>query len=432
MDPEVNGGIPAPAANGEERMDILLSAYACEPGKGSEPGVGWRWTCGLAERVALTVLTRSNNQESIERAVAAAPIHDPLRQVRFLYHDLGAIWKFLKHRRMLPTMAYYFLWQWTAARRFRREANQADIIHHLTFCTALCPGFWRSDHRTFVIGPVAAPLVNAYYLRLFGINAPAQALRNLLIRNFLRIPWLRNTFRWASAVIPANSEMHDLLVSRGIPAKEVILDTGAPEVTECFQRESRPGALRLMYAGQLERRKGLELSLRALARVDGRCDWQFEILGSGPDRERLEALAGALGIGGRVIFHGALPQAGVMRHFQQADAFLFTSVRDTSGGVNLEAMTHGLPIICIAHQGVGDITDDSCAERIPGGPINETIGKLAEAVVRMAENPKRRLEMGAAAGQRAKERFSWDQKFERMCGYYRAAIANPPPKIKTD
>ncbi|MEY3894748.1 MAG: hypothetical protein RLZZ214_267, partial [Verrucomicrobiota bacterium] len=303
MDLENNGGIPNPSENGKERMRILLSAYACEPGKGSEPGVGWRWTCGLAERVALTVLTRSNNQEPIKRAIAATPIHDPLRQVRFLYHDLGAIWKFLKRRRLLPTMAYYFLWQWTAARRFRREANQADIVHHLTFCTALCPGFWGSDHCTFVIGPVAAPLVNAHYLRLFGINAPAQALRNLLIHNFLRIPWLRNTFRWASAVIPANSEMHDMMVSLGIPAKGVMLDTGATEVTESFQREPQPGAIRLMYAGQLERRKGLELSLRALARVDGRCNWQFEILGSGPDRERLEALAGELGIGRRVIFH---------------------------------------------------------------------------------------------------------------------------------
>jgi glycosyltransferase involved in cell wall biosynthesis len=423
MDPEVNGGLPSPSASGKERMNILLSAYACEPGKGSEPGVGWRWTCGMAERVALTVLTRSNNQESIERAVKATSIHDPLRQVRFLYHDLGGIWKLLKRRRMLPTMAYYFIWQWTAARRFHREANQADIIHHLTFCTALCPGFWRSDYRTFVIGPVAAPLVNAHYLSLFGINAPAQALRNLLIRNFLLIPWLRNTFRWASAVIPANSEMHDLLVSRGIPARDVILDTGAPEGPAAKRHAGRVGAIRLMYAGQLELRKGLELALRALARACGKygCDAVFDIFGQGPDRQRLTALAEELGIADRVNFHGAVPQAELMQNFQQADAFFFTSVRDTSGGVNLEAMAHGLPVICIAHQGVGDITDESCAERIPAGPIEETIEKITQAVIHLANDPERRTAMGEAAAKRARERFSWIEKFDRMCGHYREA-----------
>lgn len=410
-----------------EQMTVFLSAYACEPDKGSEPGVGWRWAKGLAERVDLQVLTRESNRAAIERAVTALPAGDPLRGVEFHYHDLSKRWLWAK-RHGLPTLVYYALWQWSVARRFGKLADDAEVVHHLTFCTLLCPGFWRLERAAYVLGPVGAPQVNPHYLPLFGSKAWLQALRGWVLEHFLDLPWLRCLLRSAAAVVPANSETRGLLLAHGIPARAVMLDTGTPDAPDSIPREARAGVIRLMYAGQLERRKGLELSLRALAQVsaDKECDWSFDIFGTGPDRERLSALAADLGIAGKLRFHGAVPQADVMRHFQQADAFLFTSVRDTSGGVNLEAMAHGLPVICLAHQGVGDITDETCAERVAPGPIPETIQGLAEAIIRLAGDPARRAAMGAAAARRAMTRFSWDEKFDRMCGFYREAKMDSP------
>jgi glycosyltransferase involved in cell wall biosynthesis len=405
----------------KERMNVLLSAYACEPGKGSEPGVGWRWANGLASRVNLQVLTRESNRAAIEQAVTASPANDPLHGVQFHFHDLSPPWLWAKRRGLLPTLAYYALWQWSVARRFGKLADESDVVHHLTFCTLLCPGFWNLKRAAYVLGPVGAPQVNPHYLPLFGKTAWLQRLRGWVMDRFLHLPWLRRLLVSAAAVVPANSETRGLLVAHDIPARGVMLDTGAPEVPEPVRRELRTNGIRLIYAGQLERRKGLELSLRALARVTaiGEVDWSFDVLGSGPDRERLSAMAEGLGIANQVRFHGAVPQVEVMRHFQKADAFLFTSVRDTSGGVNLEAMAHGLPIICIAHQGVGDITDESCAERVQAGAIPATIDGLAAAIIRLASDPARRMVMGAAAAKRARQQFSWDEKFDRMCQYYR-------------
>jgi glycosyltransferase involved in cell wall biosynthesis len=243
--------------------------------------------------------------------------------------------------------------------------------------------------------------------------------------HFLHLPWLRRLLQSAAAIIPANTQTRELLKSSNIPAHEVILDTGAPEVPELVRHEGNAGTIRMMYAGQLERRKGLELSLRALARVtkSGVRNWKFDIFGSGPDRARLAELAQELQIADQVCFHGVVAQNRLKEHFDTSDAFLFTSVRDTSAGVNLEAMAHGLPIICIAHQGVGDITDESCAERIPAGPIEETIEKIAQAIIRLSNDPARRVAMGKAAAKRAREKFSWDEKFDRMYGHYREVMA---------
>lgn len=413
----------------KDRMRVLLSAYACEPGKGSEPGVGWRWARGMAERVDLQVLTRESNRDVIEKAIRDLPEGDPLKHAGFLYHDLSKPWLWAKRRGWLPTSAYYALWQWSVARRFGKVADEADVVHHLTFCTLLCPGFWRLRRAAFVLGPVGAPQVNPHYLPLFGSKAWLQRIRGWVLVRFLHLPWLRRLLTSAAAVVPANSETRGLLMSQGIQPREVMLDTGTPEAPAPTPRDARQGKIKLIYAGQLERRKGLELSLRALAQVSARgaCDWSFEIFGTGPDRLRLAGLAQEMGIAGRVNFHGAVPQAEVMGHFQTADAFLFTSVRDTSGGVNLEAMAHGLPVICIAHQGVGDITDESCAERIAAGPIPETIDGLADAIIRLANDPARSTTMGNAGAKRAREKFSWEEKFSLMTRHYREAANKPAP-----
>ena len=407
-----------------ERIKVFLSAYACEPDKGSEPGVGWRWANGLESRVELHVLTRESNRAAIEKAVAGLPAGDPLKLVRFTYHDLSKSWLWLKKRGLLPTMAYYALWQWTACRRFARLADEADVIHHLTFCTLLCPGFWKPKKAKFVIGPVGAPLVNPYYYSLFGSQERQQRLRGWLMERYHWLPWLDRLLKRASAIVPANSDTKQLLEKRPYRIQETMLDTGAPDTPITTAPVSPDGVFRMMYAGQLERRKGLELSLRALARASTSSDlpWEFHIFGKGPDMARLQGMAQELKIAERVKFHGAVPQSELMNRFGQMDAFLFTSIRDTSAGVNLEAMAHRLPIICIAHQGVGDITDDACAERVEPGTIDVTVKALADSIIRMAENPTRRQQMGVAAAKRANNAFSWDEKFDRMVQVYEKAI----------
>ena len=405
-------------------LKILLSAYACEPNKGSEPGVGWRWAMGLASRVELHVLTRESNRVAIENALDSLPSESPLKSATFVYHDLSKPLLWLKKRGLLPTMAYYALWQWSASKRFAPLAEDADAIHHLTFCTLLCPGFWKPKKAKFVIGPVGAPLVNPHYYALFGSQERLQRLRGWLMERYHWLPWLNQLLMRASAIVPANSDTKTLLKKQPYRIQETMLDTGAPETPINTAMGSPDGVFRMMYAGQLERRKGLELSLRALAKVSASSSltWEFHVFGKGPDLLRLKEMAHELHLSERVKFHGAVPQSELMNRFSEMDAFLFTSIRDTSAGVNLEAMAHGLPIICIAHQGVGDITDEACAERIEPGTIELTVQALADSIIRLAGNPTRRQQMGLAAATRAKTKFSWDEKFDRMVQVYEEAI----------
>src|SRR3954465_11813913 len=93
------------------RKRVLLSAFACEPGKGSEPEVGWQWALQMARFHDVTVLTRSNNRASIETGLAGLPQGQPLP--RFVYHDRHEVMLSLK-RRLKSVQLYYLLWQQSA------------------------------------------------------------------------------------------------------------------------------------------------------------------------------------------------------------------------------------------------------------------------------------------------------------------------------
>ena len=95
-------------------MKVLLSAYACEPNKGSEPGIGWHWVLEVTRLGHdVWVLTRANNRETIERASPGLP------NLHIVYHDPPAWVARLKKKGPFLQL-YYAWWQWSAYRRARQ------------------------------------------------------------------------------------------------------------------------------------------------------------------------------------------------------------------------------------------------------------------------------------------------------------------------
>ena len=131
------------------RLKVLISAYACEPGKGSEPEVGWQLALHLAKFHDVSVLTRANNQPTIEAGLAKYSGARP----SFIYYDLPA-WVLALKRRGLPIAVYYFFWQIGARLFTGGRLGEFDLIHHATFNSFRNPGFWWFCPKPVVIGPL--------------------------------------------------------------------------------------------------------------------------------------------------------------------------------------------------------------------------------------------------------------------------------------
>ena len=130
-------------------MKILLSAQACEPDRGSEPGVGWQWAVKLAKLGHdIWVITRSNNRGVIEKAGYPNNLH-------FIYYDLAG-WACWWKKGSRGVRLYYLLWQWGAylAVKDTHKIQKFDLVHHITFGVYRQPSFMWMLRIYFIFGPV--------------------------------------------------------------------------------------------------------------------------------------------------------------------------------------------------------------------------------------------------------------------------------------
>jgi glycosyltransferase involved in cell wall biosynthesis len=162
----------------------------------------------------------------------------------------------------------------------------------------------------------------------------------------------------------------------------------------------------LVYAGRLLREKRLDLLLAAVRLLgEDRPGPLLAVLGDGPDRARLERLAGSLGLAGAVLFHGYLPEsAGVWRHLGAARLAVQPSSREGFGLFPLEAMAAGLPVVYC------ESSESALAELVEPGVHGLATAPeppaLAAALASLLADEPRRAQLAANAARHA-ERFDW-------------------------
>ncbi|MGH9071500.1 MAG: glycosyltransferase family 4 protein, partial [Acidimicrobiales bacterium] len=137
--------------------------------------------------------------------------------------------------------------------------------------------------------------------------------------------------------------------------------------------------LRLAFVGRLVPEKGLDVLLGAMSLAVGRgLDARLEVVGAGPEEERLRSMAAALG--DRVSWCGALPPREVGAHLVAAHALVVPSRREGMGLVALEALAHGRPVVASRVGGLVEVLRDS-ADGLLVEPGDE--GVLADALMRL-------------------------------------------------
>lgn len=405
-------------------MKILLVAYACEPGKGSEQGTGWNLACRLAEHHEVTVVTRSNNRPVIEAdgALAGRP------GLAFLYHDLSPRMLRWKSRGLLPVQSYYALWLLSLARRIGSEPEFAghDVVHHLTFNSfEIPPLFLRGAKGLKVWGPVGGGQIPAAGLRpFFGGKARwKEWLRAVRVRVSEVNPWVTSTLEACDLVLFANEETRARMEANCRGRTGVMIDVGVDPATFSPAQKSGDGK-QVLFAGKFEPRKGVRLLLEAFAKaLELDPGLRLRLVGDGPGLAADREFVRSAGLDAQVVFTGRRNHGEMAEEFSKADVFVFPSLRDTSGAIVLEAMASGLPTVCLDHQGARLMVDEGSGLRVdPDGAV----AGMARAIARLAADSGERERMGAHARARAVSEFSWESKTARLLREYRLCLEDQP------
>lgn len=403
-------------------MKVLVSAYACEPEKGSEPGVGWNWARQIGRYHQVWVLTRSNNREPIELALE----QEPLANVHFVYFDLPRWMRFWKKKRR-GARAYYYIWQigaYFVAQRLHRQIG-FDLVHHVTFVNYWMPSFLALLPVPFVWGPVgggdSAP---RSFFSSFGMRGKIYEILRDLARSFGHLdPFVRLTARRAAVVLSATPATEKRLRALGCRKIFSFPEPGLPgdEIRRLSSIPPRRGnPFRVASIGNLLHFRGFALGLKAFAQFHSKCPAsEYWIIGAGPERRRLECLARELGVAERVTFRGYLPRAVVLEKLTDCDVLLHPSLHESGSWVCLEAMAAGRPVICLDLGGPAVRVTEETGIKAPAISPEQVVRDLATALGQLANNPELRARLGQAAYRRVEEHFNWEKRSEILMGMYR-------------
>ena len=389
---------------------ILLGAYACEPGVGSEGGVGWNWTRQIALRNDCTVITRKNNVEKIERAAKA----EGLDHLTVIGYDLPKWMRFWK-RKSRGALVYYYLWQiglGMVARRLDRKRN-FDLVQHLTFVTSWMPSGLALVNKPFVWGPVGQhPRIPRRFLNKASLKTRLIETYKAGIKSiFLGLdPLLHFTMRRASRILSIGSEFESRV---DFPLGALV--ERMPAVGVDTMVEGPKAGTSVLFSGRLVELKGPELALESFAVAHANHPaTKLTFLGDGPLKCHLEARAVELGVDRAVHFPGMVPHEKALDLMATADVFLFPSF-EGAGMVVPEAMAAGAVVLCLDFGGPGDMVAGERGLAIPLGETQqETCANLAAGLDRLLTSPKLRDELRGIAKQWVESEMLWHKKGERM------------------
>lgn len=400
---------------------ILATAYAINPYKGSEDGMGWNFVLQIARYNKVIAITRRNNRAQIESYMAEKP--DPrYANIQFQYFDLPYWMRFWK-RGGRGAMLYYTLWQRGIIPFIRKQKLEADIVHNLNFHNDWTPSYLWKLRKPFVWGPVGHhPLIPAQYLAESTIRQRwTNRLTWWIKQYFWKLsPALRKTVRKADHILCMNTAVPAAL---GIRSAYSIMPSVATEDAGWITPEDRGDKFTLISAGRLVPLKGFDLSLRAFARFhqslnsleQSRCE--LLLIGSGPEENKLRMLAETLGIAKATRFIQWMPRHELMQQYKQASAFLFTS-HEGAGMVVAEALSFGLPVICLDNEGPGQFIDKNCGIAIGQSDVQTTIQGLATAIGELFNDPEKIIKMSHVARAQFERQFQWSIRGEQLQHIY--------------
>lgn len=402
---------------------VALWAFMCHPQLGSEGGLGWNWARVMARRgLDVHLVTMPTHRSALEQALSAE-LPGLKINVHFTRGSSGAF-----DRGQQGKLAFYLdylRWQRDALAVSRRLGlDGVDVAHHVSWGAVLLGSRLAQLGPPLVFGPAGGGQLSGRELRgLLGRVTVRDSLRSIAVQHLATaLPTTRSTFPRARLTLAANRATECLARRLGAGRVEAMVPEGIDEglLARGPRRSPRARSPLVLWVSRFAPHKAASLAVLAFARLRERLpDARLVMVGSGPTMAPTQAYVRELGQRDAVEFTGALDWTQVLSLYDEADVFLFTSIKDTSGATALEAAARGLPIATVSHSGGGgcDHFPDSGTGKVSGSPPGTVADRLAAAVGEILDDTDGYVARSSSLLAFAR-RNTWDAKAAQMVAWY--------------
>jgi colanic acid/amylovoran biosynthesis glycosyltransferase len=290
-----------------------------------------------------------------------------------------------------------------------------DIIHaHYAVDAAYFLDVWRQLNRPLVVSCYGYD-VSSFPNRYLGWG-----------RRYLQSVW-----RHASLVLAMSNDMREDLLRLGCPDEKIRIHYHGINLAKFkyVERDLTAPVVRLLFAGSLSDRKGVQDVLYAFAQVAKQHPQvELRFVGSGLLRSKLEQLARAWGLEGRVSFAGFVLHENLQDELSRAHIFCHPSRTLGNGekegipGAIVEAMATGLPVVTTRHAGIPEMVRNGEDGFVVG---ERDVNAISQALLTLIDQPDLRIQMGRNAAMQAQQKADAVRLAEKLECIYRDLVAYP-------
>jgi glycosyltransferase involved in cell wall biosynthesis len=240
-------------------------------------------------------------------------------------------------------------------------------------------------------------------------------------------PLLRKSYQRADLVLGVAPYVREMLPTSFHGGFETFSEWGFDEVHDREPVTASSGPVRFLAVTRFVPSKGVMELVEAFSLISQATSATLEFVGTGPQEPEVRKLVEVKNLSGRVIFHGRVTREEVDRFYATSDVFVLPSYREASGGVFLEAMSWGLPVICLDYGGPGSNVPADAGRKIPVGDRGEIIREFAAAMAELAASRELRETRGNRGRRHIAENFLWPAKADRLTDIYKSLLTTHKP-----
>ncbi len=426
------------------RIRPLIIAEAANPTLTSAALVGWSCAKAIAAETDAHIVTEWRNRDDFLRAgMVEGTDFTAINNRRLQHLSWSLATKFSRKGSfswslyaVLSNLVYPFferkLWQ-TFGPRLR--AGEFDLVHRLlplspTTASWIAPRL-KKIGVPFVLGPL-----NGGVPWPKGFDDLRQQERDGAgrLRAFYRFsPGLKQTRESAHAILTASqttlNEMPPSLRSRCIFMPENAVDLEKFPLTPKAALITDPAKpLRISFVGRLVALKGVDMLISAAAPLIRTGALHLDIIGDGPERERLQTMVQSENISAGVCMDGWIPHAQLGARLRESDLFVFPSIREFGGGVVLEAMALGIPSVVLDHGGPPELVPPGTGYVLPMTTREDIVTRLRQLLTELHADPAQLRNAGELAQAHVRKYYSWEAKAVQIHEVYRWVLGHRASK----
>lgn len=316
------------AENAHRPLKILIASDTFSPDINGAARFAERLAAGLVQRghdVHVSVPNQAYRR--------SAPHTEVIEGEPMTMHRLPSV-------RWLPHDWLRFVWPWRSKHYARVVLDRVkpDVVH-IQSHVIIGRGLARIAHQRGI------PVVATNHLMADNIldhTTMPKFIDDLVVK----FAWAdaKRTFDLTRAITTPTRRAADFL-EKTIAVKDVIPISCGIDRSQYTPVIAPREKNRMVFVGRLTAEKQVQVILQAMTKLDPALETTFDIVGGGDQRKQLENLAGQLGLGDRVVFHGRTTDAELRALLSRASVFVIASIAELQSIATMEAMASALPIV---------------------------------------------------------------------------------------